>query len=61
MMLMAQPILKQFGQRMTKPLPHVERHGVALFGVIEGDDAHAVGDALSVALGAFSIESGFRL
>src|SRR6266699_3178596 len=28
-------IIAQFGQGLTEPLPHVERHGVALFRVVE--------------------------
>ena len=39
-------VIAQFDQRLTQPLPHVERHGVALLGVVEGDDPDAVGDAL---------------
>ena len=39
-------IVAQLDQRVAEPLPHVERHGVALFGIVEGDDADAVGDAL---------------
>ena len=39
-------VVAQFDQRVTEPFPHVERHGVALLGIVEGDDANAVVDAL---------------
>jgi hypothetical protein len=31
---------------MTPSLPHVERHGIALLGIVEIDDADALSDAL---------------
>ena len=39
-------VVAQFDQRVTEPFPHVERHGVALPGIVEGDDANAVADVL---------------
>ena len=62
-------IIAQFDQGMTEPLPHVERHGVAFFRVIESDDADAISDALLDfaigvgflgALGDVQHRSGFR-
>jgi hypothetical protein len=62
-------IIAQFDQGMPEPLPHLERHGVALFRVVESDDADAIGDALqdfAVGVGFFGIlgdvqhRSGFR-
>ena len=39
-------VLAQFDERLTHALPHLDRHGVAFFGIVEGDDADPVGDAL---------------
>jgi hypothetical protein len=39
-------IIAQFDQGLTEPLPHVERHGVMLFRVVESDNADALGNAL---------------
>ncbi len=51
-------VVAQFDQRLAQPLPHLERHGIALVRVVEGDDADAVGDALqnpAVGEGLFTI------
>ena len=56
-------IVAQFDQRVAEPLPHLERHGVALFGIVEGDDADAVADALqdlAVGMGFFGVLWGCR-
>jgi hypothetical protein len=39
-------IVAQFDQGVAEPLPHVERHGVALFRLVEGDDSDAVREGL---------------
>ena len=39
-------IVAQLDQRAAEPFPHIQRHRVALGGVVEGDDADAVADAL---------------
>src|SRR5207248_10666713 len=39
-------LVAQLSERVTEPLPHVERHGVALLGIVEGDNADALSDAL---------------
>ena len=39
-------IVAQFDQRVAQALPHFERHRVALVGIVEGDDADAIVDAL---------------
>ena len=49
-------IVAQLDQRMAQALPHFERHGVALVGIVEGDDADAIADALqdlAVGMGCF--------
>ena len=49
-------IVAQFGQRLAQSFPHLQRHGVALLGIVEGDDADAVVDALqdlAVGIGFF--------
>jgi hypothetical protein len=49
-------IVPQFGQREAEALPHFERHRVALVGIVEGDDADAIADALqdlAVGVGCF--------
>src|ERR1700757_3490257 len=37
-------VVAQLGQRRGKTLPHLQRHRVALLGIVEGDDADAVDD-----------------
>ena len=39
-------MVAQFGQGETEAFPHVERHRVALVGIVEGYNADAVGDSL---------------
>ena len=39
-------IVAQLDQRLAQPLPHLERHGVALVWIVEGNDADPIGDAL---------------
>ncbi len=39
-------VVAQLDQRLAEPLPHVERHGVALGRVVEGDDTDTLGHAL---------------
>ena len=39
-------IVAQFQQRVTEAFPHVQRHGVALGGMIERDYADALANAL---------------
>ena len=53
-------VLAQFIERVAEPFPHVERQGVALFPIVEGDDFDAVGDALQdLAVGmGFCVLSG---
>ena len=51
-------IVAQLDQRLAKPFPHLERHRVALVGIVEGDDADAVADALqdlAVGVGIFGV------
>ena len=51
-------IVAQFDQRVAEPLPHLERHGVALFRIVEGDDPDAIADALqdlAVGVGFFVV------
>ena len=51
-------IVAQFGQRAAEPFPHIQRHRVALFGIVEGDDADAIVDALqdlAVGIGFFGV------
>ena len=49
-------IVAQFDQRVAQALPHFERHRIALVGIVEGDDADAIADALqdlAVGMGYF--------
>jgi hypothetical protein len=48
-------VVAQFDQCVAEPFPHVERHGVAFFRVVEGNDADAVCDALE----DFAVGEGF--
>jgi hypothetical protein len=46
---------------LAKPFPHAERHGVALLGIVEGDDADAIVNALqnlAVGEGFFDLAFG---
>mgnify|MGYP003694334925 CR=1 FL=1 len=57
-------IVAQFDQRAAEALPHLERHRVALVGIVEGDDADAVADALqdlAVGVGCFGVLRNVQL
>ena len=54
-------IVAQFDQRVAQALPHFERHRVALVGIVEGDDADAIADALqdlAVGMGGLGVLRG---
>lgn len=56
-------VVAQGRQRFAKSLPHLQRHRVALLGVVEGDHTDAVGDLredLAVGVGRFMGEIGHR-
>jgi hypothetical protein len=49
-------VVAQPDQRVAEPFPHLQRHGVALVGIVEGDDADAIAGALldlAVGIGNF--------
>ena len=50
-------IVAQFDERIAKSFPHLQRHGIALLGIIEGDSADAIADVLqdlAVGVGFFA-------